>query len=221
MQLISVNIAQPVEVSGTRRGAVRTAIFKRPVAGPVMIRTLNVDGDAQADLVAHGGVDKAVYAYALDDYAYWAAELGREAPGYGWFGENLTLDGVSSDTVLVGDVFSVGAAVLQVTQPRIPCFKLEHKMGIRNFPGRFRRSGRTGFYLRVLEEGSVQAGDQIRLTSRNRDSISIRDLSDSRHFRISSAEEIERIIAIDGLSARWRSFLRGRLQRMPSATKRS
>jgi len=178
-----------------------------------MIRSLNLDGDAQADLVAHGGLDKAVYAYTLDDYAFWMAELGRDFTEYGWFGENLTVDDASCDTVFVGDTFSVGEAVLQVTQPRIPCFKLEYKTGIRNFGAQFRRSGRTGFYLRVLQEGLVQAGDEMLLMSRDPRGISVRALSDERHFRTKTAKEMESIIAVGGLSKRWRSFLTTRLRR--------
>ena len=219
MHLISVNVAQPIEVSGTRRGTVTTAIFKRPVRGRVMIRSLNLDGDAQADLIVHGGLDKAVYAYTLDDYTFWTAELGHDLTEYGWFGENLTVDGASCDTVFVGDTFSVGEAVLQVTQPRIPCFKLEYKTGIRNFGAQFRRSGRTGFYLRVLQEGLVQAGDEVLLLSRDPRGISVRALSDERHFRTKTAKEMESIIAVGGLSRRWRSFLTTRLRRGKPAVK--
>ena len=161
MRLISVNVAQPQVLAGTARGDVLSAINKRPVSGPVAVRRLNVDGDAQADPENHGGPDAAVYVYALEDYAYWQERLDREF-GYGWFGENLTVEGAASDIMCFGDVWQVGSAVLQVTEPRSPCFKLEHKMGIRNFAAQFQRAGRVGFYNRVLEEGVIRAGDEAR-----------------------------------------------------------
>ena len=160
MQLISVNVARPRLLQGTARGDVMSAIHKGPVEGPVMVRRLNVDGDAQGDPTVHGGPDAAVYVYAFEDYAFWAAQLKREPPSFGWFGENLTVQGASSDAMCFGDVWRVGGALLQVTEPRSPCYKLDHKMGIRYFAARFRRSGRVGFYNRVLEEGPVQAGDE-------------------------------------------------------------
>ena len=152
MSVISVNVSLPKEVSHEGK-TITTSIFKEPVHGRVMVRRLNIDGDDQADRRVHGvGFDMAIYAYPVEHYAFWEKELGRDSFPYGQFGENLTVSGLSEDTVRVGDVFRVGEALLQVTQPRIPCFKLAMRMGEGpDFPARFQQSGRMGFYLRVLE----------------------------------------------------------------------
>ena len=166
MVLRSVNVGQPKEVSYVdRRGREKTTttgIFKAPVAGPVMPRTLNLDGDAQADLGGHGGIYKAAYAYTLEKYRYWADALARTdfAPA-GQFGENFTVEGMPDDEIGIGDVFRVGAALVEVSQPRVPCFKLGIRMGIPDFQKQFAQSCRVGFYLRVLEDGEVCPGDEF------------------------------------------------------------
>jgi MOSC domain-containing protein YiiM len=174
MRLVSVNVSLPrlVEFRGQ---AVSTSIFKEPVGGRVLARRLSLEGDWQADLRAHGGLNKAVHAYPLEHYARWSEELGRDDLRPGQFGENLTLEGLAEDGVRLGDVFRVGAALLQVTQPRYPCFKLGIKMGDPLFPRRCLASGRTGFYLRVLEEGEVGAGDTLELVEQS-DGLTVRAL---------------------------------------------
>ena len=213
MHLISVNVAKPQLLAGTARGDVMSAIHKRPVEGPVTVRRLNVDGDAQGDLTVHGGPDAAVYVYAFEDYAFWTAQLKRDLPSFGWFGENLTVQGASSDAMCFGDVWRVGGALLQVTEPRSPCYKLDHKMGIRYFAARFRRSGRVGFYNRVLEEGSVQAGDEATLVEPHPARISIRLLSDIRHAEGISEGDVERVLAVDDLPDAQRRYAERRIRR--------
>jgi MOSC domain-containing protein YiiM len=166
MRLVSVNVSlpRPVEFRGQ---AVSTGIFKEPVGGRVLARRLSLEGDWQADLRSHGGLNKAAYAYPLEHYARWSQELGRDDLRPGQFGENLTLEGLTEDAVRLGDVYRVGGALLQVTQPRYPCFKLGIKMGDPLFPKRFLASGRTGFYLRVMEEGEVGAGDAVELVEKS------------------------------------------------------
>ena len=159
MRLLSVNVSPPKEVLHGSE-TVETGIFKEPVAGRVMLRELNLDGDGQADLINHGGVHQAVYAYPIEHYDYWRRELGREDFGFGQFGENFTVEGMPEDEVHIGDVFRVGGdALVEVSQPRTPCFKLGIRMGLPRFPKLFLKSGRIGFFLRVLEEGEVGAGD--------------------------------------------------------------
>ena len=152
MKLVSVNISMPKTVDHLGR-KVSTGIYNEPVAGRVMVRKLNVDGDGQADLTVHGGVYKAVYVYDLYNIRYWQQELGRDDLGYGHFGENFTVEGMPDDRIHIGDVFRIGGALLEVTQPRLPCFKLEMKMDLPGFSRQFIPSGRLGFYFRVLEEG--------------------------------------------------------------------
>jgi MOSC domain-containing protein YiiM len=160
MKLLSVNVSLPQEMA-YRGQKVMTGIYKMPVSGRVMVRTLNVDGDQQADLKVHGGPDQAVYIYAHEHYAYWSRELSRNDFSFGQFGENFTTEGLLEAEVRVGDVFRVGGALVQVTRPRVPCFKLMTKMNNFRLAKPFLASGRTGFYLRVLEEGEVGAGDPI------------------------------------------------------------
>ena len=214
MQLISVNVAKPRLLTGTARGDVMSSIHKLPVEGPAMVRRLNVDGDAQGDLAVHGGPDAAVYVYAFEDYAFWTAQLKRNLDSFGWFGENLTVQGASSDVMCFGDIWRVGEALLQVTEPRSPCFKLDHKMGIRYFAARFRRSGRVGFYNRVLEEGLVQAGDEATLVEPHPARISIRLISDVRHAEGISVEDVERVLAVENLPPAQRQYAERRMRRI-------
>jgi MOSC domain-containing protein YiiM len=177
-KLLTIQVARPVPVQHMDR-EVRTGIFKRPVEGPVMVRTLNIDGDEQGDLTVHGGVDKAVYCYASEHYPAWQEELGREWP-FGTFGENLTVSGLFEDQLHVGDVLEVGDAVLQVVQPRFPCYKLGIKIGDQRFVKRFQESGRSGFYCRVLQEGNIEPGQPIKLTQRDETQPTIADMLAAR-----------------------------------------
>lgn len=169
--LVSVNVGRICLVP-YRGNQVKTGIFKEPVEGRVLVRTLNLDGDEQADLTVHGGVDKAVYLYPAEHYAIWQAELQREL-GFGHFGENLTVSGLLEDDVHVDDVYAIGDAILEVTQPRVPCFKLGIKMADQKFLRRFLDSGRSGFYCRVLQEGNIEAGQSITLLERREGSPTI------------------------------------------------
>ena len=160
-RLLSVQVGQPRSIAGRGR-TVRSAIYKEPVLFRVRVGRLNLDGDAQADLSVHGGPDKAVYAYDRSGYDYWSRALSRDFPP-GQFGENLTLEGMPETRVCIDDVYRIGTAVLQVSQPRSPCFKLSLKMERPDFARAFVASGHPGFYLRVLEEGELGAGDAVEL----------------------------------------------------------
>jgi MOSC domain-containing protein YiiM len=159
--LLSVNVGQ-IRLVPYRGKQVRTGIYKEPVAGPVMVHTLNLEGDRQADLRVHGGVDKAVYLYPAEHYEAWQTELDRLL-AFGHFGENLTISGILEDRVRIGDRLRIGGALLEVTEPRVPCFKLGIKMSDQRFLRRFLDSGRSGFYCCVLEEGLIEAGQSIEL----------------------------------------------------------
>jgi len=209
MKLISVNIGRPRPVPHEGR-VVSTGIFKEPVAGPVFLRRLNLDGDGQADLRVHGGADKAVYAYPYEHYAFWAGELGRNDFAHGQFGENFTVTGLLEDAVCIGDEFQVGEARVQVTQPRSPCFKLGIRMNDVQFPARFAAANRTGFYLRVLQEGRVAAGGAITRVAHDADSLSVRDVFRLRHDR-GTRDEYERAVKLSALSPSWRAVFEKRL----------
>jgi MOSC domain-containing protein YiiM len=163
MKLVSVNVSLPKTVRWGSR-SVQTGIYKEPVSGAVFVGRLNLDGDGQADPKYHGGPDKAVYTYPAGHYAYWKEALGRSDLPYGTFGENFTVEGMLETSVRTGDVYELaGGARVQVTRPRTPCPKLGMKMGSLRFVKRFQEAGRPGFYMRVLKEGLVEAGDAITL----------------------------------------------------------
>lgn len=212
MTLISLNVGRPIEVEhgGTR---VSTGIFKHPVSGPVMARRLNLDGDGQADLVSHGGVNKAVYAYSLDHYAYWREQLGRDVLEPAQFGENFTVAGLDEAHSCVGDQLRVGDALFTITQPRVPCYKLGIRLGDGNMPKMFALSRRTGFYLRVLQEGLVSAGDTLHLVARGHGDLSIRQLFDAylRPNDRDALHTLARALEVPELSAEWRGHIGRRL----------
>jgi MOSC domain-containing protein YiiM len=159
-RLVSLNVSLPREIVWRGR-RVRTAFFKTPVPGPVLLSTLHLDGDGVGDPRYHGGRDKAVYLYPHEHYAFWERELGRDDLSPGAFGENFTTEGLLESEVRTGDVFEVGRALVRVTQPRTPCAKLGMRMGSMAFVRRFAESGRTGFYLAVDREGVVASGDPV------------------------------------------------------------
>jgi len=162
MRVISVNVGLPKDIA-IGDSLVSTGIFKEPVTGVVRLRSLNLDGDRQADLTVHGGPDKAVYVYPSEHYPFWQKELGLSHLEWGAFGENLSVEGLFEDSIAIGDCLGIGSAVLQVTQPRLPCFKLAAKFERDDIIKMFLNSRRTGLYVRVLEEGALQAGDSISL----------------------------------------------------------
>lgn len=162
--VVSVNVGRPRTVP-FRGSQITTGIWKVPASGPIRARGVNLDGDDQADRSVHGGPDKAVYAYAQEDLSWWTVELGQVvAPGT--FGENLTTAGIDVTNAVVGERWAVGSAVLEVCQPRVPCYKLGIRMGDQRFPPRFAAAGRPGAYLRIVAEGDIAAGDEVRILSR-------------------------------------------------------
>src|SRR6476660_1081090 len=176
LRIISVNVGLPREVSW-RGKTIQTGIYKEPVAGRVLMRTLNLDGDRQADLKVHGGPSKAVYAYPSEHYEFWRQELpGMDLP-WGSFGENLTTRGFLRGGVQIGDRFRIGAAEVMVTEPRLPCFKLGLRFGRDDMLKRFLASGRLGFYFRVVVEGEIAAGDEVLPIERAQDSLAVSEIT--------------------------------------------
>ncbi|MBA4117195.1 MAG: MOSC domain-containing protein [Rubrobacter sp.] len=210
MELLSVNVSPPTEIPHGS-GTVSTGIFKEPVAGRIMLRALNLDGDGQADLANHGGIYRAAYAYSIENYDYWRRELGRADLAFGQFGENFTVEGMLEDDVHIGDVFRVGDALVEVTQPRPPCFKLGIKMGMAVFPKLFLASGRVGFYLRVLGEGEVGAGDVFDRVQSDPERMTVREMSHLLFFDPENLEGAKRALRIRALSPGWRDSFEERL----------
>jgi MOSC domain-containing protein YiiM len=210
MKLLSVNVSPPAEVVHGGK-TVTTGIFKEPVDGRVMFRTLNLDGDGQADLIGHGGIHKAAYAYSVENYDYWKRELGRTDFTFGQFGENFTVEGMLEDGIHVGDVFRVGGALVEVTQPRVPCFKLGIKMGLPRFVKMFLASCRVGFYLRVLEEGEVGAGDGFERVRTDPERMTVREICRLLYFDRGNLEGARRALRVRALSPGWRQSFEERL----------
>ncbi len=193
MKIISVNVGRPRLVLDRGR-EVSTGIFKSPLAGPVMLRALNFDGDRQADLNNHGGVNKAVYAYPLEHYDFWRGELpGVELP-WAKFGENLTTEGLLENEARIGDRYRIGRAVVKVAQPRIPCYKLGIRFGRDDMPKRFLASGRSGIYFAVAEEGAVSAGDTIELLERDERGITVADVNRAYVHSRENVDLLRRVI---------------------------
>ena len=212
MKAISVNVSSVREVEWKNR-TVSTGIFKEPVSGLVAVRMLNLDGDKQADLSVHGGPSKAVYAYGSEHYEYWRHELaGVELP-HGMFGENLTTEGLLEDTVNIGDRFSIGTVTLQVTEPRIPCYKLAVRFDRADIVRLFLESRRTGFYFRVLEEGVLEAGDEIKLISRDSGDVTVADIVRLYTTEKSNADLMRRAISVPALGETWRESFEDQLQK--------
>lgn len=196
-----------------RGRSVTTGIFKEPVEGPVMMRTLNLDGDAQADLTVHGGRDKAVYAYPIEHYEYWRGELPDMKLPDGMFGENLTTAGLLENEVYIGDRFRIGGAELVVTQPRVPCYKLGIKFGRPDILKKFLVSRRSGFYFAVLREGEVRAGDTIERLQHDEDGVSIADIIRLYAFEQDDVDTLRRAVRVETLPESWREFFQHQLQR--------
>ncbi|MGI9385225.1 MAG: MOSC domain-containing protein [Methyloligellaceae bacterium] len=210
MKLKSVNVSMPKDIVHNGK-AVTTGIFKEPVEGRVMLRRLNLDGDGQADLWGHGGAFRAVYAYSFENYAYWAHELGRDDFTVGQFGENFTVEGMLEDDIRVGDVFRVGSALVEVSQPRVPCYKLAIKMGKEGFQNQFLASGRMGFYFHVLEEGEVGAGDTIQLVKRDPRAMTVHEVNDLLYFDKENLTGTAKALDIPALSHGWKGSFEERL----------
>jgi MOSC domain-containing protein YiiM len=206
MQVISVNVATPREVvwKGT---AVRTGIFKEPVGGPVKVGKLNLAGDEQADLTVHGGVEKAVYAYPVEHYDYWRQELPDVAFSWGKFGENLSTEGLLEDTLYIGDRLRVGSAILMVTQPRMPCYKLALKFDRDDMIKLFLASRRSGFYFSVVEPGEVHAGSQVEILSRDPNGVTVADIRRLYLDKTPDPELLQRATSVSALPEGWKSDL--------------
>jgi len=206
MKIVSVNVEMPREVvwKGMR---VQTAIFKEPVDGPVTISKLNLAGDKQADLTVHGGSEKAVYAYPAEHYEYWRRELPEVPFSWGKFGENLTTEGLGEDTLCIADRLRVGSAVLMVTQPRMPCYKLALRFDRDDMIKRFLTSQRSGFYFSVVEEGEVRAGSEVEILSRDPHRVSVVDVVRLYLGQTRDPELLQRAMNVSALPRNWKAEL--------------
>jgi MOSC domain-containing protein YiiM len=206
-KVLSVNVGLPRDFEYNGRPA-RSAIWKSPVPGRVAARGVNLAGDDQADRRAHGGPDKAVYAYAVEDLRWWAQEIGRPLQ-YAELGENVTIEGIAVNDALVGERWAIGTTVLEVSEPRVPCWRLGVRMNDKLFPRRFTEALRPGAYLRIVVEGDVGAGDDIQVIERPDHDLTIRDVLRIYAF---DRQEAGRLLTIPGMSESWRRWAEHYLQ---------
>lgn len=211
MKIISLNVGLPRLVLRNDE-PVSTGIFKEPVAGRVMLRTLNLDGDRQSDLSVHGGPQKAVYLYPSEHYEFWKRELPNMELPWGMFGENFTSEGLLETETNIGDKFRIGSAQVMVTQPRMPCYKLAIRFGRADIIKRFLASERTGFYFSVLEEGEVGAGDEFELLEKNTSGVRVVDVTRLYGSDKENADLLRRAIATESLPESWREYFQKRLK---------
>jgi MOSC domain-containing protein YiiM len=212
VKILSVNVGTPRDALW-RGEVVRTGIFKEPVAGRVALRGHNLAGDAQADLSVHGGADKAVYGYPSEHYPFWREWLGADALPWGAFGENLTTAGLLEADAGIGDRFRIGTALLEVSQPRIPCHKLALRHARPDLPKHFLASGRSGFYFRVIEPGEVGAGDAIERDAADPHGLSVADVQSLARAK-GDADLLRRAVAHPALAQVWRAELGARLEKL-------
>ena len=212
MRVLSVNIGLPRKVVFNGQ-IVTTSIFKDPVNGPIMLRNLNLDGDRQADLTVHGGIDKAVYSYPEEHYDYWRNQFPNMDLRWGMFGENFTTEGLMEDAVNIGNKFKIGSAKLVATQPRMPCYKLGVRFGRMDIIRRFMASGRPGIYFKVLQEGQIEAGDKIKIIRKDDNNITVKDIV--RLYVGNNDEDIEtmrRATKIEALPEGWKNEFKQKIE---------
>lgn len=216
MQVISINLAMPRKVS-YQGGIVSTGIFKQPTEGAVLVRAKHMEGDGQADLKNHGGLDKAVYAFSNDHYEYWRTALDDTELGPGAFGENLTVSNLDESALCIGDRFSIGDCVLEVSQPRVPCFKLGIALKNTRAPKLFTKSFRTGVYFRVVKQGAIEAGDPLLKVGEAADSVSVESLFRAYFDKAYTDAEVVfvKALKLEQLAAEWREKLEARIHAGP------
>lgn len=213
MKVVSVNVGLPREVEWNGK-TISTGIYKEPVDGSIALKNLNLEGDGQADLTVHGGPNMAVYVYSANHYGFWKKRLPSHELNWGAFGENLTVEGCLDDEVCIGDRFQVGTAEAQVTQPRVPCFKLGIRFGDQGMVKQFMDSGRFGFYLRVLKEGVIQAGDPIKKLSQDHAKITVSDLM-ALYQNPDRQDLLNKVVHLEALPESWRTHFE---QLLPTET---
>ena len=207
-RLMSVNVGLPQDVAWHSQ-TVHTAVWKRPVEGPRLVRRLNIDGDGQGDLAGHGGQNRAVFVYQLESYQYWQQQLGRDDFTYGQFGENFTVRGLADDQVCIGDRFQIGDALFEVTQPRVTCYRVGIRMNDARMPAMLVSHHRPGFYLRVLREGAVQAGDQIVKVAAGAEAMTVAEIDALLYLPGHPRQQVLRALRIPALSDGWKTSFRG------------
>ena len=213
MKILSINVSEPQKVIFNGKELI-TSIYKKPIDGSVDVTDIGISGDRQADLKVHGGYDKAVYAYSHKHYKKWSEEMGQEYNDFGLVGENLTIDDFDEKLIKIGDEFEVGSCIFQVSQPRIPCYKIGIKMNSRDFPKKFSSSGLLGSYLRVVKTGSIKNGDELKLVKTDNGSLSLYEISDILFNDIKNIEKMKAALDLKYLTEEIKERFRERLMKL-------
>ena len=219
IKVVSVNVGLPKQISYGMRQVV-TSIFKEPIEGRVKVTTLNLDGDAQADLSVHGGLDKAIYSYSEEHYKYWKEVYPTIVMPFGMFGENLTTQGLTEDTVNIGDQYQIGSSRLVVTQPRMPCYKLGIKFGRMDILEKFINSRRPGIYYKILQEGDLGAGDNITLLYKDKNNVTINDIVSlylNDHNDKENISKMKKATKLKSLPKSWKIYFSQKISRLQNS----
>ena len=213
MKILSINVSEPQKVVFNGKELI-TSIYKKPVSNKVAVSAQGIEGDRQADLTVHGGYDKAVYAYSYAHYRTWSEKLNSDFTEYGLVGENLTIDDFNEEEINIGDQFKINECLLQVSQPRIPCYKIGIKLNSRDFPRMFSQSGLLGSYLRVIHDGEITPGDKIQKVHAEDNSMSIKDISNLLFVDVKNIELMKRALDIKSLTEEIKEKFRERLMKL-------
>lgn len=208
MKAVSINVGSPIEIEG-----VLTSIIKKPVNGSVLVSSLNLAGDQQANLKSHGGPNKAVHAFSTLQYNYWRQKLGLSDLSYGRLGENITISDLDEDVLCIGDQLQIGDCILEISQPRVPCYKLDLALGLPAMAVQFLQHGRTGVYFRVIESGSIKAGDEVTVIKQLPQRLSVKTLLTAYYDAdfVDAKSVIQMAASIPELSAEWQKKVANRL----------
>ena len=213
MKILSINVSEPQKVVFNGKELI-TSIYKKPVSNKVAVSSQGIEGDRQADLTVHGGYDKAVYAYSYSHYRTWSEKLNSNFTEYGLVGENLTIDDFNEEDINIGDQFKINECLLQVSQPRIPCYKIGIKLNSRDFPRMFSQSGLLGSYLRVIHDGEITPGDEIQKVHAEDNSMSIKDISNLLFVDVKNIELMKKALDIKPLTEEIKEKFRERLMKL-------
>tara|TARA_Y100000996_G_scaffold18612_1_gene13791 strand:- start:6182 stop:6841 length:660 start_codon:yes stop_codon:yes gene_type:complete len=213
MKILSINISEPKKIIFNGKELI-TSIYKKPIDGLVNVGDVGIDGDLQADLKVHGGYDKAIYAYSFQHYKFWSERLNQDFNDFGLVGENLTIDDFNEKDLNIGDEISIGSCILQISQPRIPCYKVGIKMNNRDFPKIFSQSCLLGSYLRVLETGKFKSGDEVEISKREKNSMSVYDISDILFNDIKNIDKMKKALDLKFLTEEIKERFRERLMKL-------
>ena len=213
MKILSINVSEPQKVTFNGKELI-TSIYKKPVSNKVTVSSQGIEGDRQADLTVHGGYDKAVYAYSYTHYQKWGEKLNSDFKEYGLVGENLTIDDFNEDKINIGDQFKINECLLQVSQPRIPCYKIGIKLNSREFPKMFSQSGLLGGYLRVIHDGEIRSGDEIHKVHSEENSMSLKDIAHLLFVDVKNIDLMKQALDIKPLTEEIKEKFRERLMKL-------